>query len=109
MSVPEILKAYSREDLADIYCNLILEHWDSRLGEKPLLQAEEYKSSDNIICKIMWACFGYIEDKLGDNHEYEIAKYYNVTREKCIPPKEFDEWWNKKRAEETARCLYYLG
>lgn len=99
MSLPikilwENLDNHSKDDLCDIYWNLVDGTWDRRIGRKPvefdLLPYETKRKKKMSKAKILEP---YIEEIEKLTNEKERRRHLMVKIQKCLTSSEFEEWW----------------
>lgn len=99
MSLPikilwENLENHSKDDLCDIYWNLVDGTWDRRIGRKPidfdLLPYETKRKKKRSKNKILEP---YIQEIERMTNKKERRRYLMVEIQKCLTSSEFEEWW----------------
>lgn len=92
----ENLENFSKEELCDIYWNLVDGIWDRRIGRKPKdfdsLPDEPTRFKKNS----KKSCLSSYIKKIEDLTTQKERRYYlMVVIQKCITDKDFEKWWSE--------------
>lgn len=88
------LENHTKEDLCDIYWNLVDGTWDRRIGRKPadfdLLPYVSKRKRKKSKTKLLEPYIKKIEDL---TNEKERRRHLMVEIQKCLTSLEFEKWW----------------